>query len=638
MAAGADTNRERESATTGGHPITEFLVCRVVRNRWNAIALSTKIVATLLVLLTIGVAGISFSIRQLVSSYLLEKVDAQIVQQASLVFQNINELRNSDSNSAGMTNFFLQIRDTEANILTTPLVPTISEDVVSEPILPASGTMGDVTFGEPFTTQAIVHLGSTIPSRSTLSAARAPWRVVAMKVVRDGVFSYIIFIGLPLGDQIDIISRLTWYCIMVGAAVILLGGAIGMLVVQGTLAPLKRIEKTAAKIAAGDLKQRIPSAPENTEIGSLSASLNAMLARIERSFREQRETTDKMKRFVSDASHELRTPLAAIHGYAELYKMQRDMPGALERADDSIAHIEASSSRMTILVEDLLSLARLDEGRGIDISQQVPVTAIINDAADDLHALDPERGITRGVVGFVPRQGDMPARLTFEAGELPSITLHGDGSRLRQVVTNIVGNIHRYTPPDSAVELSLGEVIASIGSESLGHMPATEQSLKQFLEAVEVGQTVHVGMRYAVIRISDHGPGVPEDSRARIFERFYTADPSRARQKGGTGLGMAIVESIVRAHHGFICACETEGGGLTIVVVLPIAPVEPSIPATTKPAKPQKPAKPLFSAKPAKAAKAAKTDKSAKTGKVGKIAKQAKILPLRLEPDRRDMR
>ena len=595
-------------------PGKESAIRRIVRERWNAISLSTKLVTTLLVLLTIGVAGISFSIRQLVSNYLLEKVDAQIVQQANLVFQNINRLRDSDTNSSGMTSYFLQIRDTDANILTTPLKPTIAEGVVSEPILPASGTMGDVVFGEPFTTSAIVHLSGEIPSRSTLSTARAPWRVVAMRVMQNDNFVNIVFIGLPLGDSIDTISSLTRYCIMVGTAVVLLGGVLGMLVVQGTLAPLKRIEKTAAKIAAGDLKQRIPATPENTEIGSLSASLNAMLARIERSFHEQQETTDKMKRFVSDASHELRTPLAAIHGYAELYKMQRDMPGALERADESIAHIEASSSRMTVLVEDLLSLARLDEGRGIDITQQVNLTAIVKDAADDLHALDPERGITCGAVGFMPRQGDEPSRLMFELKDLPAITLHGDASRLRQVVTNIVGNIHRYTPADSPVEVSMGEVIASIGGDSLGRMPATEQSLRHFLDAVEVGQSVHVGMRYAVVRFSDHGPGVPAESRARIFERFYTADPSRARQKGGTGLGMAIVESVVKAHHGFICACQTDGGGLTIVVVLPIAPVE--IPVMNAPggkpakgAKQQKSGKSLFAPKSAKSAKPSKPDK-----------------------------
>lgn len=192
------------------------------------------------------------------------------------------------------------------------------------------------------------------------------WRVVALKgLTKSGKGSWdlgIVYIGLSLGDQIDVISTLTRFCIMVSIAVVLLGGSLGALVVQRTLSPLKRIEKTAAKIAAGDLSQRVPESGESTEIGSLARSLNSMLTQIERSFHEQEAVTQKMRQFVSDASHELRTPLAAIHGYAELYKMQRDAPGTLERADDAISHIEASSSRMTVLVEDLLSLARLDEG------------------------------------------------------------------------------------------------------------------------------------------------------------------------------------------------------------------------------------------------------------------------------------
>lgn len=305
-------------------------------------------------------------------------------------------------------------------------------------------------------------------------------------------------------------------------------------------------------------------------------SLNTMLTRIEESFHAQEETTEKMKRFVSDASHELRTPLAAIHGYAELYKMQRDMPGALERADESIEHIEASSARMTVLVEDLLSLARLDEGRGIDITQQVKLTSVVNDAADDLHALDPDRGITCGQV-VLQAGSDMehPSCLAFQPGTMPDITLTGDASRLRQVVTNIVGNIHRYTPADSPVEVSMGVLPASISPESLSRMPSNEQSLHHFIEAIEVGQSMQVGMNYAIVRFSDHGPGVPADARSKIFERFYTADPSRARQKGGTGLGMAIAQSVVKAHHGFICASGSDGTGLTLTVVLPVAPVEP---------------------------------------------------------------
>lgn len=557
---------------------------RRIGRKVQAIPLSTKLVTCIIVLLTIGTIGISFSIRTLVGNYLLQKTDTQLVNQAQMIFNSMDSLDSTTSEDGRslVNTYYVEVRDSEYKRTGAGSVPMLREGVVSEPSLPSDGSIDGVTLGEPFTTQAVVHVTtSRVPDHAIMQAAQSPWRVVALPwsektktgQVKD---SGVVFIGLSLSDQIDTSNTLTRFCAMVGIAVVLIGAILGTIVVQSTLAPLKRIEKTAAKIAAGDLSQRVPDLPENTEVGSLSMSLNTMLTRIEESFHAQEETTEKMKRFVSDASHELRTPLAAIHGYAELYKMQRDMPGALERADESIEHIEASSARMTVLVEDLLSLARLDEGRGIDITQQVKLTSVVNDAADDLHALDPDRGITCGQV-VLQEGSDMehPSRLAFQPGTMPDITLTGDASRLRQVVTNIVGNIHRYTPADSPVEVSMGVLPASISPESLSRMPSNEQSLHHFIEAIEVGQSMQVGMNYAIVRFSDHGPGVPADARSKIFERFYTADPSRARQKGGTGLGMAIAQSVVKAHHGFICASGSDGTGLTLTVVLPVAPVEP---------------------------------------------------------------
>lgn len=557
---------------------------RRIGRRVQAIPLSTKLVTCIIVLLTIGTIGISFSIRTLVGNYLLQKTDTQLVNQAQMIFNSMDSLDSTTSEDGRslVNTYYVEVRDSEYKRTGAGSVPMLREGVVSEPSLPSDGSIDGVTLREPFTTQAVVHVTtSRVPDHAIMQAAQSPWRVVALPwsektktgQVKD---SGVVFIGLSLSDQIDTSNTLTRFCAMVGIAVVLIGAILGTIVVQSTLAPLKRIEKTAAKIAAGDLSQRVPDLPENTEVGSLSMSLNTMLTRIEESFHAQEETTEKMKRFVSDASHELRTPLAAIHGYAELYKMQRDMPGALERADESIEHIEASSARMTVLVEDLLSLARLDEGRGIDITQQVKLTSVVNDAADDLHALDPDRGITCGQV-VLQAGSDMehPSRLAFQPGTMPDITLTGDASRLRQVVTNIVGNIHRYTPADSPVEVSMGVLPASISPESLSRMPSNEQSLHHFIEAIEVGQSMQVGMNYAIVRFSDHGPGVPADARSKIFERFYTADPSRARQKGGTGLGMAIAQSVVKAHHGFICASGSDGTGLTLTVVLPVAPVEP---------------------------------------------------------------
>jgi len=557
---------------------------RRIGRKVQAIPLSTKLVTCIIVLLTIGTIGISFSIHTLVGNYLLQKTDTQLVNQAQMIFNSMDSLDSTTSEDGRslVNTYYVEVRDSEYKRTGAGSVPMLREGVVSEPSLPSDGSIDGVTLGEPFTTQAVVHVTtSRVPDHAIMQAAQSPWRVVALPwsektktgQVKD---SGVVFIGLSLSDQIDTSNTLTRFCAMVGIAVVLIGAILGTIVVQSTLAPLKRIEKTAAKIAAGDLSQRVPDLPENTEVGSLSMSLNTMLTRIEESFHAQEETTEKMKRFVSDASHELRTPLAAIHGYAELYKMQRDMPGALERADESIEHIEASSARMTVLVEDLLSLARLDEGRGIDITQQVKLTSVVNDAADDLHALDPDRGITCGQV-VLQAGSDMehPSRLAFQPGTMPDITLTGDASRLRQVVTNIVGNIHRYTPADSPVEVSMGVLPASISPESLSRMPSNEQSLHHFIEAIEVGQSMQVGMNYAIVRFSDHGPGVPADARSKIFERFYTADPSRARQKGGTGLGMAIAQSVVKAHHGFICASGSDGTGLTLTVVLPVAPVEP---------------------------------------------------------------
>lgn len=588
-----------------------------LRRRINAIPLSTRLVACTLAILTVAAFCISLSIQQLVGNYLLEKTDVQLACQAQFVYDNVDSLRmkNSNQSSVGPNNYFMQVRDTHNKIISTPLIP-IKGSVVSVPKLPADGfDSKKIVTHKPYTAPAIVKGNTNKVDAITKKAATAPWRVLVLTWGQKNSYnselsvSGYVYIALSLSDQIDTVSTLTRYCIMVSIAVILFGAVFSAIIIQSALRPLKRIEKTASKIASGDLSKRVPSAPENTEVGSLAASLNSMLARIERGFNEQEDMTEKMKRFVSDASHELRTPLAAIHGYAELYTMWRNMPGEQERADDSIAHIKASSERMTELVEDLLSLARFDEGRGINISQQVSLSPILSDAANDLHALDPARSVQQGYLTISDEwklmsctNCDFERKLQFHVGTLPTVTLLGDGARLRQVMTNIVGNIHRYTPVDSPVEIAVGVMKASITPNELSKLPSVKESLKEFLEAAEVSQSTDTGHKYAVIRVVDHGPGVPEESLSRIFERFYIADPSRAREKGGTGLGMAIAQSVVKAHHGFICATisspleastnsktnlddtmdgseqiDVKAHGLTLTVVLPVNEIdEPS--------------------------------------------------------------
>lgn len=578
------------------------------RSPLAAIPLSTKLVASMLILLIVGTVGVSVAICQMADDYLMKRTDSQLIRQANLGIRNATLLRQEDlsKNGLGPTDYFLQIRDNDLHIISDDLNPMQVNGVISRPRLPADGGMGSIPMGQPTTVPAYVRVPQQAsPDRDTMKRARAPWRVVAMQwklhnELDDSEISGVLFIGLSMSDQDEAVHDLTAFCMIISVVVVLLGGVISVLLIQSTLVPLKRIEKSAAKIAAGDLSQRIPSFPENTEVGSLAASLNAMLTRIEHSFDEQRQTTEKMKQFVSDASHELRTPLAAIHGYAELYRMQRDCPGALERADKSIQHIEDSSTRMTVLVTDLLSLARLDEGRGIDPTLAVDLTGLVRDGVDDLHALDPGRQMATGKVclhtedqpapqevpvaankGLPGLKGRSKEKITvgghlgpsvsldIQEGPLPPVQVTGDPSRLRQVITNIVGNIHRYTPSDSPVRVGLGLVKATIAPADLTRLEAAESSLGRLTEAIQVAENSHVGTDYAVIRVVDHGPGVPEESRSRLFERFYTADPSRAREKGGTGLGLAIVQSIVKAHQGFICASQTPGGGLTFTIVIP---------------------------------------------------------------------
>jgi len=305
---------------------------------------------------------------------------------------------------------------------------------------------------------------------------------------------------------------------------------LGLYLVRVGLRPLGRIEHTAAAIAGGDLSQRVENDDPRTEVGRLGGALNEMLAQIEQAFAARAASEARMRRFVADASHELRTPLATIRGYSELYRM-----GAVTTADevsDTVRRIEDSATRMGRLVEDLLHLARLDDGRPMR-TEQVDLTVLVADAVSDLHALDVGRPIR--LEPLVP--GTPVARCVVV----------GDEDRLRQVLSNLTGNVAQHTPAGTAVEIAVGLTGA--------------------------GPTAR-----AVLEVRDHGPGISPEHATRVFERFYRVDFSRNRESGGgAGLGMAIVAAIVGAHRGTVEIDETPGGGTTVRVELPAAvgPAEP---------------------------------------------------------------
>jgi two-component system OmpR family sensor kinase len=353
--------------------------------------------------------------------------------------------------------------------------------------------------------------------------------VVALPVtIRATGEPAVVQVSLPLVGMDKTVSILTQTLIMSGLGIVLLGGLTAWVLVERSLRSLRTVEHTAAQIAAGDLTLRVPEAPPGTEMGSLATSLNAMLTQIERAFAAQEASEARMRQFVSDASHELRTPVATIRGYGELYRM-----GALDttdKVDDTMLRIEDAARRMGTLVNDLLVLARLDEGRPV-AREDVDLVALARDSVQDLHALDP----TREVV-LVPLDADADSNGT--EGQVPDkLVVEGDSDRLRQVITNLIGNVARHTPAGTPAEIALG---------------------------------VRQADGVAVLEVRDHGPGLTEQQGKRIFERFYRADSSRTRESGGSGLGMAIVAAIVGAHGGHVEVSDTPGGGLTVQVALPL--------------------------------------------------------------------
>jgi two-component system OmpR family sensor kinase len=350
-------------------------------------------------------------------------------------------------------------------------------------------------------------------------------------------------VAASLGAIDDTIAKFQAASLGIGLAVAGACAALGYAGVTRGMRPLREMEDTAAAIADGDLTPRLPEHPARDEVGSLSQSLNAMLARLESSLAVREASEERMRRFVTDASHELRTPLATIRGYAELYR--QGAAATPEATAAAMRRIEDEATRMSLLVEDLLTLARLDNRRPMSLGE-VDVTVLAADAVQDARVREPGRSVR--LVGL----GERP---------LGPAVVRGDESRLRQVVTNLVANALQHTPAGTPVEVAVGPT--------------------------PVGAAVGDGVR---LEVRDHGPGIPEHEIDKVFQRFHRGDPSRGRSSGGSGLGLAIVMAIVAAHSGRVGVRPTRGGGATFVVELPeTAPVAPGTAVPSRPSTPSTP-------------------------------------------------
>src|SRR4051812_27530917 len=381
-------------------------------------------------------------------------------------------------------------------------------------------------------------IGATPAGRVlTTGAQGAPsfhYRVLAQSFSSGAV----LVVGIPLSDVGDVLNRLLTVEALVAVGVLLGLVALSLWTVRRELRPLERIEETAGAIAAGglsprvdaldppaagaiaagDLSRRVDVVDPRTEVGRLGLSLNAMLAQIERAFDERRASESRLRRFLADASHELRTPLTSIRGYAELFRR-----GAGARPEDlatSMRRIEEEAARMGVMVDDLLLLARLDQGRPMELAP-VDLAAIAADAVADARTVNAGR------------------QISFEAPD--RVELSGDEARLREVVANLLSNALEYS--DGAIDVSVRPEDGS-----------------------------------ALLEAADHGPGLSEEQRAHVFEPFYRADPARTRRKGGAGLGLSIVSAILEAHGGTIAIVGTDGGGATFRVMLPAVRTTPAVP------------------------------------------------------------
>jgi two-component system OmpR family sensor kinase len=383
------------------------------------------------------------------------------------------------------------------------------------------GKMLCFTYGQ--TAAAAPKLPAQVPigrlmTVGSVTGSGPEYRVYA---ARDPEDSGITIVAVPLTDVKQTLSRLLVVEGLVIAGVLAALGLSAFLLVRLGLRPLTRMEVTAGEIAAGKLDRRVSPTNPRTEVGRLGLALNRMLERLEQAFAEREASEERLRQFLADASHELRTPLASIRGYAELYRIG----AARASADTELAmrRIEDEATRMGVLVEDLLALARLDE-TSPPVRRPVDLAALAGDAVQDARATAPDRSIELHTAG--------PALVA------------GDELQLRQVLGNLMRNALTHTPAASPIEVHLGADGAEISLE-----------------------------------VRDHGPGLPEGAAEKVFGRFWRSERGRERGKAGAGLGLAIAQGVVLAHHGRIDAENAPGGGAVFRVRLPALPAEPASPA-----------------------------------------------------------
>jgi two-component system OmpR family sensor kinase len=486
-------------------------------------SLRVRLALATIAVVAVGLLVAGFATYGLMRSFLVDRVDQQLRAtrfEAARALQVVPDVPfavgTSDEGPSVPAGTWAAVLDARGAVVSS-FSFTFGDEVASRPRLPA-GLPGSAPSNVNGANPGAAAEGPTFAvfSADAVDQGGDPFRVSAVALVRGGT----LVVAIPLTEVSDTLGRLVAIELGVSAVVLAAAGALAWWTVRLGLRSLVRMQEAAAAIAAGDLSRRVEPANARTEVGRLGRALNAMLGRIEDAFAERRAAEERLRRFVADASHELRTPLTSVQGYAELFRR-----GAVESPDELAAamrRIEGESARMSQMVDELLLLARLDQGRPLERERVdlVEVAAAAVDAA---------------------RAAALGRRIDLDAAE--RVVVLGDAGRLRQVLDNLLSNARHHTPEGTPIHV---RVAAADG--------------------------------HGVVEVADEGPGIAEADAGRVFERFFRADRARSPGNGGAGLGLSIVAAVAEAHGGRAWYRPRPGGGSVFEVSLPLAVDLPAAP------------------------------------------------------------
>ncbi len=477
-------------------------------------SLRSRILASVLVLSAAGLillAAVTYAEQR---SFLMDRIDQQLTSSVSAIsialdhegfYPASNEKGGSPQGNRGGQNG-------------AGRQPNLPPGTYGERREPSGKVIGHIliTYGQTPPPAPVIPANPPVNKLFTVGSVGSSGLKYRVYMQRDPEDNGLTLVAIPLHEVQQTLSRLLLVEGLVIVGVLIALGVTAFFVVRLGLRPLDRMEVTAGAIAAGELSRRVSPATSRTEVGRLGLALNAMLDRLERAFAQRTASEERLRRFLADASHELRTPLASIRGYAELFRM-----GATEDRESlelAMRRIEEESARMGVLVEDLLTLARLDE-EPESSRDEVNIASLASDAVLDARATAPDRAI--------------------ELSAPERALVLGDADQLRQVLANLMRNALTHTPAGTAIDVSVERDEAEIA-----------------------------------LSVRDHGPGIPRGTHDSLFGRFWRAEGGRERGKAGAGLGLAIAQEVVAAHHGSISAHDAPGGGAVFVVRLPAAAAE----------------------------------------------------------------